>query len=80
MSLLPGQTLSATVEMPGQDPVLYLMYNCSFTDSCHLIENAAAGPSESLQYTNASTQTEIHYLVIDGVTSSGPYTLDLLIQ
>ncbi len=78
--LQTGETLNATATMPGADPALYVLYNCAIGDSCALGENASAGPSESLIYTNNTPASEIIYLAVDSAGVSGDYTLDVLVQ
>jgi hypothetical protein len=78
--LEPQQTLTATVEAPGADPKIYLVYNCSLADSCFLAATTATTDTESLQYVNSTGVSEYFYLVVDGELNLGDYILDIAVQ
>jgi hypothetical protein len=77
VALLDGETLSANLTMLG-DAVVYLLYNCSISASC--ATSGAGTNTASLSYTNTAGASETVYLVIDSASTSGSYTLDVLIQ
>jgi hypothetical protein len=76
----PGQTLTATIQMPGGDPGLYLLYNCTNAFSCPAGVDARGDAVEVLTYANGSTGTETLYLVVDSKTGLRPYYLTLDLQ
>jgi len=80
IELLPNETLQADVDMPGHDAVLYALYNCAVVGSVAATADANVNGVEQLMYTNQSPGNELVYLVVDGVASTGSYTLDILIQ
>lgn len=81
--LLPGETLTANIEMKGSDPALYLLYQCNSTASCAAgADLHGATGKESLVYENRSGQTENLFLVVDTRSAVGlrPYFLTLDIR
>lgn len=81
VTLLDGETLTALVTMPGADPAIYLMYNCTQPNTCAIGADVGLGTTEQLVYTNTSGFSENLYLVID--TKGAPLqayflTLDIL--
>lgn len=80
VELGPNETVQATVEMPGADPVVYLLYNCAISASCASGSDYDTTEIETVSYTNTTASTEVLYLVVDSQGGSGSYTLDLLIQ
>jgi len=80
IELQPGESLDAAVNMPGHDPVLYVLYNCTVAASLAASSDANSSADEQIVYTNQSPASELVYLVVDGTISTGSYTFDLLIQ
>ena len=80
VTLQAGQTLTASVQMPGSDPALYLLYNCTQPQTCAVGADANFGMAEQLVYSNTSGFQENLYIVVDTKgTPMQPYflTLDL---
>lgn len=65
ITLLSGQTLTATITMQGGDPALYLLYNCNNALSCPDGADNSVGENELLVYTNTSGASENLSLVVD---------------
>ena len=80
VDLQPGETITVNVDMFGSDPSLYLVYNCSNPASCAAGSDIDVGPTESVQYTNNSSQPETLYLVVDSKVAISPYFLTIDIQ
>lgn len=76
----PGQVLTASVEAPGGNPKLYLVYNCAIADSCFYEDDTAGGIEETLSYTNSTGLSEYFYLVLDAETNLSEYVIDIEIQ
>jgi len=72
-----GEILHATVSMPGHDPVLYLLDSCDTGATCADAVDASAGPTEQLNYRNATSAPQTLFLVIDGYSDTGIFSLEL---
>lgn len=78
ISLQAGETLHANIQMPGGNPALYLLYNCTNATSCAAGRDLSVGAGELLSYTNHSGVSENLYLVVDTVgTTLRPYFLTI---
>ena len=75
VTLEAGQTVSAAVTMPGADPGIYLLYNCTNVFSCPVGADNRGDGLEALAYTNGNTVSETLYLVVDSKTRMSPYFL-----
>lgn len=75
-----GETITATVDMPGADPVLYFLYNCANSLSCPIGSDVGTGSDETVTYTNTTPVNEVLYLIVDSHGGTAGYTLDLLIE
>jgi hypothetical protein len=75
-----GQTLSVVVNMPGGDPGVYLLYNCTNAFSCPVGADLRADGTETLAYANASSVPETVYLVVDSKFGLSPYFLTIDLQ
>ena len=81
VTLGPGQTITALLQMPGADPAIYLLYNCTQPDTCAIGADLSVGPNEELTYTNSSGYQENLYLVVDSKGGAlQPYFLSVVIQ
>lgn len=76
----PGQTITVNVDMAGADPAVYLLYNCSNTNSCAAGSDINVGPVEQVQYTNGNASPEVLYLVVDSKTQMQPWFMTIDIQ
>ena len=72
----PGATLSVTINMPGGDPAIYLLY-CDAALTCPVGSDLSLGTQEQLQYINQGTVEERVYLVVDSKTALLPYFLNI---
>ena len=80
VELGPGETIVVNVGMPGSNPAIYLLYNCTSATSCAAGSDLDVGPDEGpLQYTNNGGATEILYLVVDTKTAMNPYFMTIAI-
>lgn len=78
--LAPGETLTATIDMKGGDPALYLLYQCNSAASCPAgADQHGATGKETLVYENRSGQGENLFLVVDTKSPTGlrPYFLTI---
>jgi hypothetical protein len=80
VTLQPGETLVATVTMPGGDPGLYLLYNCTNPFSCPVGADARGDAVEAIGYINNTTVSETLYLVVDTKFGMLPYFLTVDIE
>lgn len=84
VQLGPGETLTATIDMPGTDPALYLVWQCQLpASSCAAGADANIGlPNETLVFKNNGGTAQNMYLVIDTSSGNGlrEYTLRLDIR
>jgi hypothetical protein len=80
ITLQDQETLTVLVSMPGENPAIYLLYNCTSTNACAAGADFDFGPNEQMAYTNTSGDTETLYLVIDSKTALQPWfmTIDIL--
>ncbi len=81
--LQAGETLTVDISMPGADPAIYLMYNCTAPNTClpGMGADTNLGVAETLFYENLAVGEEILYLVVD--TKGGalqPYSLTLTVE
>ena len=76
----PGTTMSAVVNMPGGNPGLYLLYNCTNAFSCPVGADQRMDGQEALAYTNTGSVPETLYLVVDSRTALQPYFLTIDMQ
>lgn len=76
----PFETLTASVNAPGGDPKLYLLYNCAIGDSCFEDADNSGNANESIQYTNSTGFGEYFFLVVDSELNLGDYVLEVEIQ
>jgi hypothetical protein len=77
VELGPSQTLRARVDMPGADPVLYLLEACDGA-VLQCADDRAPGDPEYLEYTGPPQASTV-YLVVDGygATDTGVYYLNI---
>lgn len=80
VELQPGQTLTASVEMPESDPALYVLFNCSDLFSCPSGSDASLGGRETVSYTHNGNFPITVYLVVDSKSGITPYFLTLDIR
>ncbi|MFT4622467.1 MAG: hypothetical protein ACI8PZ_001123, partial [Myxococcota bacterium] len=80
VTLQAGETLVATVTMPGGDPGIYLLYNCTNPFSCPVGADARGDAIEAIGYINNTPISETLYLVVDTKFGMLPYFLTLDIQ
>ncbi len=80
VTLQPGETLVATVTMPGGDPGLYLLYNCTNAFSCPVGADARGDGVEAIGYINNTAISETLYLVVDSKYGMLPFFLTVDIQ
>lgn len=78
--LLPGQTLEASVDMPGANPSLYVLYNCAIAESCPAGSDANSNSQETVSYQNRTQGSELVYLVVDSSGATGQYELTIDIR
>jgi len=76
----PGTTMSAVINMPGGNPGLYLLYNCTNAFSCPVGADQRMDSQEALAYTNTGSVPETLYLVVDSSTALQPYFLTIDMQ
>ncbi len=72
-----GRRLRASIDMPGADPVLYLLTDCDDADSCVVGADHNVHGRETLVYDNLSVADEVLFLGIDSFEHGGAYALDL---
>lgn len=83
ITLQTGETLTVSVNMPGADPGLYLLYNCRDQFSCpEGADVGGVGDIEQISYQNQTAGTENLYIVVDskGETGMRPYFLSVSVN
>lgn len=82
VELAPNQFLGVTYDLPDNDASIYLVRDCTNADTCVVgADENDDGITESLSYFNATDETEILYLVLDGTAqSTGLFFLDVTLD
>jgi len=71
----PYGTLNASVNMPGGDPALYLLYDCTQAFTCAAGSDASLDATEAVVHQNTSLYPQRVYLVVDSKTGLLPFFL-----
>ncbi len=69
-------TVNISVNMPGGDPVIYLLYNCNDAFSCPVGADDSLDATEEISYTAGGTNERV-YVVVDSKTGQRPYFLSV---
>lgn len=74
----PDQTLSVSVEMPGEDPGIYLLSDCANAFSCLAGQDASISEIENAAFHNTDPVNPVEvYLILDSKSGVADYVMSV---